>query len=69
MARRQADLAKEKKALDMIRVEMAAVAQQQNQEIQTTMSELGETDKDLWYLERDFKVSAHTNAEAGTKHV
>ena len=57
MARRQADLAKEKRALDMIRVEMAAVSQQQNKEILDVMTSLGETDKDLYYLERDFKAA------------
>jgi hypothetical protein len=57
MARRQADLAKEKRALDMIRAEMAAVAQQQSLEIQDVMTKLGETDRDLWYVERDFKAS------------
>jgi len=57
MARRQQDLAKEKRALDLIRSEMAAVVQQQSNEIQGIMTQLGETDKDLWYVERDFKAA------------
>jgi len=57
MAQRQAGLAKEKRALDMIRVEMAALSQQQNKEIGEVMTALGETDKDLYYLERDFKAA------------
>jgi len=57
MAQRQAGLAKEKRALDMIRAEMAALSQQQNKEIGEVMTALGETDKDLYYLERDFKAA------------
>jgi len=57
MARRQADLNKEKRALDMIRAEMQALSQQQSKEILDVMTRLGETDKDLWYLERDFKAA------------
>mmetsp|Transcript_69387 Transcript_69387/g.136452 ORF Transcript_69387/g.136452 Transcript_69387/m.136452 type:complete len:328 (+) Transcript_69387:52-1035(+) len=57
MARRQQDLAKEKRALDLIRSEMATVVQQQSNEIQGIMTQLGETDKDLWYVERDFKAA------------
>jgi hypothetical protein len=57
MARRQADLAKEAQALNMIKAEMQAVSQQQSREILDVMTRLGETDKDLWYLERDFKAA------------
>jgi len=57
MAKRQADLAREKKALDHIRLEMQKLARAQSAEINEVMAQLGECDKDLWYVERDFKTA------------
>ena len=57
MARRQADLKKEAAALDMIRHEMKQLALLQQREITEVMNKLEETDKDMWYLERDFKAA------------
>jgi hypothetical protein len=68
MARRQEDLAKEKRALDMIRSEMAALSRQQSNEITELMESLGETDKDLWYLERDFKAAEAEYLKCKTRY-
>merc|ERR1711998_634182 len=57
MARRQADLKKEAAALDMIKHEMKQLAMLQQKEITEVMNKLEETDKDMWYLERDFKAA------------
>ena len=57
MERRQADLKKEAAALDMIKHEMKQLAMLQQREITEVMNKLEETDKDLWYLERDFKAA------------
>ena len=41
----------------MIKHEMKQLAMLQQREITEVMNKLEETDKDLWYLERDFKAA------------